>query len=157
MDAAREQRGMYFTIPNDDLGYDEIVKNARRKLEIRSASAMPWKVTKPANASGSSWERPCASDWSKMETIRLNSSCSQKDHEDITIESQRTQATRRVQKRLIRTTSRTEVMFPCRTFTVHKQIPIPKATNILEENNPFSTRNWIIGETTGLGRVASAK
>ena len=32
---------------------------------------------------GSSWERPCASDWSEMETKRMNSSCSRKYHGDM--------------------------------------------------------------------------
>ena len=47
------------------------------------------KVSTPASPNGSSWKRPCASDWSKVETTRLNSSCSKKDDENIIIELQR--------------------------------------------------------------------
>ena len=79
----------------------------RRTREIRRASAMPGKVTTPANSNGSSWERPCESDWTKMETNRLKSSCSNGAHENKIIEPHR------VQRRLTRTTSRTEVTFPC--------------------------------------------
>ena len=50
---------------------------------MRRASAMPCKVTIPVNPNGSTWWRPYASDWSKVETKRLNSSCSKQDHEDI--------------------------------------------------------------------------
>ena len=77
--AARVQRGIYF-IP-DDPDYEEIMNNARRKLEVRRASAMPCNVTTPVNPNGSGWERSCASDWSEMETKRLNSPCSKQDDE----------------------------------------------------------------------------
>ena len=70
LDAAGEQRGIYF-IPDDD-GDEE-------------ASAMPCNTT-PADPNGSSWERLCAIKWSKMETKRLNSSCSKKDHEHMIME-----------------------------------------------------------------------
>ena len=115
LDAARDQRGIYF-IPEDDPDDAEVVNDASRKLQIRRASAMPCKVTTPADLNGSSWKRPCGSDWPKMETERLHSPCSIEDHEDIIIEAQKIQTTKRKEK-LIGSTSRTEVMFPCRTTT----------------------------------------
>ena len=54
LDAAREQRGFYF-IPDDDPDDAEFVNNARRKVEIGRASAMPCKVATTADAIGSSW------------------------------------------------------------------------------------------------------
>ena len=66
---AREQRGIHFIL-DDELDFREIMNNARRKLEIGRASALSCKVTKPANPKGSSWGRPCASDWSNIETKR---------------------------------------------------------------------------------------
>ena len=65
LNAAREHRGIHF-IPDDALDYEDIMNNARRKREMRRASAMPCKITTPANPSGSSWARPCARKWSKM-------------------------------------------------------------------------------------------
>ena len=65
--SARDQRGIY-CIPDSDLGHEVIIDNAKRKHEIRRASAMPCKVATPANPNGSSWRRPCASEWSKKET-----------------------------------------------------------------------------------------
>ena len=50
------------------LDCDEIVNDARRKLDIRRASAMLCRVTTPAGPNGSSRGRPYASDWSWMET-----------------------------------------------------------------------------------------
>ena len=47
LDAAREQRCIYF-IADDDLDYEEIVNNARRKSDL-------CKVTTPADPNGSSW------------------------------------------------------------------------------------------------------
>ena len=74
LDAAREQRRID-PIADGDPEHEEIVNSTRRKLEM-TASAMPCKVTTPAGPNGSSWERAGASDWSKMETKRLRSSCS---------------------------------------------------------------------------------
>ena len=51
------------------------------RMLIRSASAMLCNVTTPANPGGSSRRRPCASDWSKIETNRFNSSSYTEDHE----------------------------------------------------------------------------
>ena len=67
LDDARDQRGIY-SIPDNGFGHEVIIDNAKRKQEIRRASAMPCKVATPANPNGSSWRRPCASEWSKMET-----------------------------------------------------------------------------------------
>ena len=44
LDAAREERGT--PLPDDDPDYEEIMNSATRKLETRTASAMPCKVTK---------------------------------------------------------------------------------------------------------------
>ena len=52
----------------------------------------------PANPNDSRWRRPCASDWSKIETKRLNSSFSDQDHEIIIIELQRTRTAKRQEK-----------------------------------------------------------
>ena len=41
------------------LTYEEILNNATRNLETRTASAMPYKLTIQADPNGSSWERPC--------------------------------------------------------------------------------------------------
>ena len=53
-------------------GCDEVVYHATRKLEIKRASAIAWNVNKPADTNGSSWERPCASDWCTIETKMFN-------------------------------------------------------------------------------------
>ena len=74
------------------------MNNARRKLEIRRTSAMPFKVSTPVNPTGSSLVRPCASDWFKIETKNLNSSCSKHDHGDIIIESGRFRTTKSKKK-----------------------------------------------------------
>ena len=66
LEAAREHRGIAF-IPDDDPGYEEVVHNARR------ASVMSFKVTTPVDPKASTWRRPCAGEWSRMETKRLNS------------------------------------------------------------------------------------
>ena len=113
--AAREQRGTY-SVP-DDLAYEELVCNARRKLETRRASAMLCKVATPANPN-SSWWRPCASDWYKLATKRLHSSCSMQDPE--------TKSLNRKEFEL-----RTDVTFPCRTTTwCTNRFPILKAVEI---------------------------
>ena len=78
LDAAREQRDMHI-IPDDDPDYAEIMKNARRELEIRRASAISCKVTKPGNPNGSGWRRPYACAGSKIETKRLKFSCSKQE------------------------------------------------------------------------------
>ena len=65
--------------------------------------------------------RLCASDWFKMEAKRLNSSLfNRRIAKEFELQ--------REQRRLTRTTSRTEVMFPCRT-----PIPIPKAMALDKE------------------------
>ena len=113
LDAESEQRDTSF-IQRDDLDHDEVVDDATRKLEMRRVSAMPCKVTTAADPNGSSLWRPCSSERSQMETKKLNSSCSEKDHEDIIIESHRIRTPKTTDK-LMKTTSRTEVMFPCCT------------------------------------------
>ena len=52
LDASREQRRIIYSILDNDLGHEVIIDNAKRKLEIRRASAMHCKVTKPANPNG---------------------------------------------------------------------------------------------------------
>ena len=107
------------------------MNNARRTLEIRRVSALLCKVTTPVNPNGSSRRRPSASGRSEIETNRLNSSCSKQDHEIIIVESQRLRSAK--SKRLTRTTSRTDVKFPCRTTTwCTKPIPTPTTMKILE-------------------------
>ena len=121
--ATRGQRGIY-SFPN----------NARRKLEIRS-SAMPCRVTTPANPDGSSLVRPCASKLSKMDTKRLKSSCSTQEHENILIESERIRTTKS------RITSGMEVTFPCRTTTwCTNRFPYRSNEKLLRQRPP-STRN----------------
>ena len=131
LDAARQQRGIH-SIPNHDSDNEGIVNSATRKLEIRKSSAMPCKFTAPADPKGSSWGRPCASDWSKMETKRLTSSCSNQDHEDISIASQRiriTQSTENIHKD--HSADRGHVSLSHHNI-VHKPSPIPNAMTILE-------------------------
>ena len=72
----------------------KMTNNARRQLDTRIASAMPCKVTKPANPNGSSWIGPCASDWSGIEAKRLNSSCAKQDRENIIMKSQSIRTTK---------------------------------------------------------------
>ena len=74
--------------------YEENTNNARRTLEITRASPVPCKVTTPINPNGSSWKQHCASDWSKIDTDRLNPSCSKQDLEHVIIESQRIRHTK---------------------------------------------------------------
>ena len=137
--ATREQRGIY-SFPN----------NARRKLKIRRASAMPCRVTTPANPDGSSWVRPCASKLSKMETKRQKSSCSKQEHENILIEWERLRTTKS------RTTSGMEVTFPCRTTTwCTNRFPNPRAMkNCWGKGRPRQGMRKH-AETTSLGRVQS--
>ena len=52
-----------YCIPNNDLGYEEIMNNASRQLKIRRSSAMICKVTTPVNPNGSSRWRPKVRDW----------------------------------------------------------------------------------------------
>ena len=73
LDAARERRGICF-IPKNDPDYEEILNTGRRLENRRVCDAC--NVTAPVIPNGSSWERPCASDWSKIQMKRLNSSCS---------------------------------------------------------------------------------
>ena len=121
LDAAREQLGIYFIV--DDLDFEEIIHNARRKLEIRKASAMPCNVTTPANPNGSSWLRPCASECSKMERtnwiLHVQSTI---------IEPQRIRTTDSAEK-----THRGHVSMSHRNM-VHKPIPTPKAMQNPEAN-----------------------
>ena len=119
---AREQRGIYFIVDGDP-NCEESVHNARRKLDIRRASVMSCKVTTPTDPNGSSWERPCASEWSKMETQRL-----QREHEDIIIESPRIptkESTEKTREDLIADRGHVCTLHYNK---VHKPIPIPKAT-----------------------------
>ena len=74
------------------------------------------KVTTPANPGGSSWGRPCASCWSKMETKRLNSSSSKQDHEKIIIVLQ-----------MVPTTKSPRSCFHVEHNMVHKPNSIPEA------------------------------
>ena len=62
LDGARDRRGIY-SVPDGDPECEETMNNASRKNGDKQSSAMPCKVTKPANPNGSSWGRPCASDW----------------------------------------------------------------------------------------------
>ena len=106
------------------------------------------KVTTPASSNGSSWERPCESDWTKMETNRLKSSCSNGAHENIIIEPHR------VQRRLTRTTSRTEVRFPCvpttwcinrcpyRQWTFLRQKPLSTVSENCRHFKLGTSSNW---------------
>ena len=88
LDAAREQQGMYPS-PDDEPGCEEIMNKARRKWEMRRASAMPCKVT-TANRNGSSWRR-------LMRVVGLK--CKRKqDHENMIIESQRIRTTKSKEK-----------------------------------------------------------
>ena len=99
LEAAREHRGIAF-IPDDDPGYEEVVHNARR------ASVMSFKVTTPVDPKASTGRRPCAGEWSRMETKRLNSLHVQGDiREDMIIESQKMRTSKGTEKRLTRTTS----------------------------------------------------
>ena len=48
LENARKLRGIYFIDP-EDKEFSEIIKNARKKLEIKTALAMPCKSTKSRN------------------------------------------------------------------------------------------------------------
>ena len=117
---------------DDDPDDEEMVNTTRRKLGIKRASAMPCTVTTPASPKGSSWGRPRASVWSKMDTKRLNSSCSKKDHEDIIIESQRTRPTKSTENtHKDHIADRGHVSISLFNM-VHEPIPTPKAMKIPE-------------------------
>ena len=147
LDKAREQRGICF-IPDDDLGHEVIIHNAKRKLEIRRASTMPCKVEKPANPNGSSWRRPCASEWFKMETKKSNSSCSRHDHENLIVESQ-----------MIRTTESTPKthgdhiedgghVSMSRYNVLHEPISIPRAAKIaMDKDGDKRRKNHLLFKT----------
>ena len=83
LDKAREQRGICF-IPDDDLGYVEIIYNATRKLEIKKATAMLCKVTTAANRTDQA-----GGDLVQVNGSKMDSSCAEKNHEDMIMESQR--------------------------------------------------------------------
>ena len=97
-------------IPNDVPGYEEVGNNATRKLETSRAPTMPRTVTKPANPNGSSWEMQVMDlklkrkDWvlHAQSKIMRAESLNRTGFELL-----------RVRNTLIRTTSRTEVAFPC--------------------------------------------
>ena len=72
------------------------MNNVTRKLDTRRASAMLARSPHQPYRT----RRPFASDWSEMETKRLNLSCSKKDHEDGIIESQRIRTTKSTDKNL---------------------------------------------------------
>ena len=93
LDAAREQRGIYF-IP-DDPECEEIMNNSGRKLELRRASGMPCTSHHSSQPEWVKLGKTCASDWSKIQTKRLHSSCSKQDHEKIIIDWQRIRTTKR--------------------------------------------------------------
>ena len=106
---------------------NKIINSARKNLETRRASAMPCKVTKPANPNGSSRKRPCASDWSKMDTKILNSSCSRQNPEHANIESQRIRTTKSTEKTRKDHIADRGHVFMSHYNMVHKPISIPKA------------------------------
>ena len=130
LDAAREQRAIYF-IPDEGPDYGEIMNNAR-KLEKRRASAISCKVIKPASPNGSSWRRPYASDWCKIVTKRLNSSCSKQDHRHTITDSHRISTAKSEEKtHQDHIPDRGHVSMSHNNMT-YKPIPKPKAMKILD-------------------------
>ena len=93
---------------------------------------MPCKITTPPDPNGSSWRQLHASDWSKMETKRLNSSCSRKDHEDIIIESQRIRRTKGTEQTHWDHIADRGPASMSHCNMVHLPIPIPKTMIIPE-------------------------
>ena len=152
LDAAREQRRIY-PIPDGDPEHEEIVNSARRKLEM-TASPMPCQVI-TADPNGSSWERAGASDWFKMETKRLRSSCSKQDHENIIIESHRIRTAKCTAKTHEDHNADRGHVSMSNCNMVHKLMPIPKAMSILEAQGASDKEVDKVAESTDLGRVQS--
>ena len=70
----REHKEAFYSIPDDDFDYEEILNNARRSLEIRRASALPCNGSDPVHVTGLTWKR---SDWilhaySKIRSLEHN-------------------------------------------------------------------------------------
>ena len=84
LEAARDQRRIYSILDND-LGHEVIIDNAKRKLEIRRASAMPGKVAKPANPNGGGLVQVSGP---RCKSKKPNSSRSRQDHENLIVDSQ---------------------------------------------------------------------
>ena len=97
------------------------MNNARRKLE----------VTTPVNPNRSSWERPCAFDWSETQTQTLNSTCSKQDLGNIIIESQRIRTTKSKEKDYQDHIEDRGQVSMSHLNMVHKPTSIPTATKIL--------------------------
>ena len=97
---------------------------------------MPCTVATSADPNGSSWKRPHASDWSKMETKRLNSASSRKDHEDIIIESSRIRLSKGYGK-----THKDHVADRGHVSMSHYNISIPKAMKIREAKSALD-KKW---------------
>ena len=129
----------HLSIPDDEADYEEIVNNARRKLETRTASAMLCKVIPPTNPNGSCWWRSCASDWCNTETKRWNSSCSKKDHDDIITESHRIRTSKSTEETTKEHIADRGHVSMSHYNMVHKPIPVTKAVNILQAKAVLDT------------------
>ena len=125
-------------ITDDDLGYEEIVRN-RKQGEFQRCFVKSHHTSRP--------------EWSKMETKRLNASCSKKDHEKITVESQRIRSTmygKKIHKDHIGDTG---FVFPCRIVTWFINRVSYRVQWQFRRQRLLSTRNGKLAESSSCGRV----
>ena len=93
-----------YLFPDDDPDYERNHEQCQKKVgdkeePQRCLAKSPHQPTRTVQAGS----RPCASEWSEIETKRLNSSCSKQDRENIIVETQRIRTTKsKVNKHLPR-------------------------------------------------------
>ena len=161
-DLDAERRGIYFS-PNIVLKKEKIVNKTRRKLEIRSASAMPSKVTEPSRPERLKLEED------PVQVIGPKLKRKDSSHHDLC--NRKEFDPHRVRRELTKTSSQIEVKFPCRhhimaqqsSFHFKKHWKFQPAKNAMNKDlsewrtKQLSLRGMVINTTTHLVDRTSAQ